>query len=109
MEERVAVRPDGVAVVRLSGRLDMGSADVLKRRVTALVEEGHPRVAVDLTEVSFIDSSGLGALISGLKSTRSAGGDLRIAAPNEQTRMVLSLTGMERVLPEHPDADSAFD
>jgi anti-sigma B factor antagonist len=109
MEERVAVRPDGVAVVRLAGRLDMGSADLLKRRVASLVEDGHSRVAVDLTEVSFIDSSGLGALISGLKSTRSAGGDLRIAAPNEQTRMVLSLTGMERVLPEHPDTDSAFD
>jgi anti-sigma B factor antagonist len=109
MEERVAVRPDGITVVRLAGRLDMGSADLLKRRVASLVEDGHARVAVDLTEVSFIDSAGLGALISGLKSTRSAGGDLRIAAPNEQTRMVLSLTGMERVLPEHPDADSAFD
>jgi anti-sigma B factor antagonist len=109
MEERVAVRPDGVAVVRLAGRLDMGSADLLKRRVASLVGEGHTRVAVDLRGVEFIDSSGLGALISGLKSTRSAGGDLRIAAPNEQTRMVLSLTGMERVLPEHADADSAFD
>jgi hypothetical protein len=37
MEERVAVRPDGIAVVRLAGRLDMGSADVLKRRIASLV------------------------------------------------------------------------
>jgi anti-sigma B factor antagonist len=109
MEERVVVRVDGVAVLQLDGKLNMVSAGSLRQRVASLVEEGHPRVAVDLSGVDFLDSSGLGALISGLKSTRQAGGDLRIAAPNEQARLILSLTGMERVLPEHPDADSAFD
>ena len=109
MEDQVSTRPDGVAVLRLDGRLDMSSADTLRRRVGSLVEEGHPRIAVDLAGVGFLDSSGLGALISGLKTTRQAGGDLRIAAPNDQAKLVLSLTGLERVLPAHADAERAFD
>ncbi|MBC7590775.1 MAG: STAS domain-containing protein [Salinibacterium sp.] len=64
---------------------------------------------VDLSDVDFIDSSGLGALIGGLKAARQAGGDLRIAAPNEQVRLVLQLTNMERVLTAYPAASSAFN
>lgn len=103
-----SIRPDGVAVLQLVGKLNMVSAGPLRKQIADLVEQGHPRVAVDLTETEFIDSSGLGALISGLKSARQAGGDLRIAAPNTQARLVLSLTGMERVLPPYPDVASTF-
>ena len=109
MQDQVSTRPDGVAVLRLDGRLDMASADALRHRIGSLVEQGHTRIAVDLAHVSFLDSSGLGALISGLKTTRSAGGDLRIAGPNDQARLVLSLTGLERVLPAQADAEHAFD
>jgi len=109
MEERYEVRPDGVAVLRLEGKLNMVSAGPVRQRIAALVEQGHARVAVDLSGVDFIDSSGLGALISGVKSTRQAGGDLRIARPTEQAQLVLSLTGMERVLPPYPDVESTFE
>jgi anti-sigma B factor antagonist len=108
MSEQYVIRPDGVAVVRLAGRLNMVSAGPLRKQIADLVEQGHSRVAVDLQGMEFIDSSGLGALISGLKSTRQAGGDLRIAAPNAQAHLVLTLTGMDRVLPPYPDTDSAF-
>ena len=67
------------------------------------------RVVVDLSAVEFIDSSGLGALISGLKVARQAGGDLRIAAPTRQVITVLELTNLNRVLRAHPDPGSAFD
>jgi anti-sigma B factor antagonist len=104
-----AIRADGVAVLQLVGKLNMVSAGPLRKQIADLVEQGHSRVAIDLGEMEFLDSSGLGALISGLKSTRQAGGDLRIAAPNEQARLVLSLTGMERVLPPYPDVESTFE
>lgn len=108
MTDALVIRPDGVAVLQLEGKLNMVSAGPLRQQIAELVGEGHHRVAVDLGSVEFIDSSGLGALISGLKSARSAGGDLRIAAPNAQAALVLSLTGMQRMLPAYPDTDSAF-
>ncbi len=54
-------------------------------------------------------SSGLGALVSGLKVARQAGGDLRIAAPTEQVVTVLELTNLNRVLSTYDSADGAFD
>lgn len=100
---------DGIAVVRFTGRLNMVTAPRLREVVNTSVAAGRTRVAVDLSGVEFIDSSGLGALINGLKTARQAGGDLRIAAPNDQVRLVLQLTNMERVLTAYDSADSAFD
>ena len=71
----------GVVVVRPTGRLNMTAARMLREELHAIVESGGTRVVVDLSGIEFIDSSGLGALLSGLKAARQAGGDLRIAAP----------------------------
>ncbi len=98
----------GVAVLHLDGRLNMVSAARLREAVTSTVAKGHTRIAVNLANVDFMDSSGLGALISGLKTARQAGGDLRIAAPSEQVKLVLQLTNMERVLLAHERAETAF-
>ena len=99
---------DGAVVVRSRGRLDMVAAPQLRALVTDTVGGGASRVVVDLTETSFIDSSGLGALIAGLKTTRQAGGDLRIAAAGEQVRMVLELTQMHTVLRPYEDVEAAL-
>jgi anti-sigma B factor antagonist len=58
--------------------------------------------------VTSFDSSALGALIGGLKTTRQAGGDLRLCSPTEQVNLVLRLTNMERVLICHDKAEEAF-
>ena len=108
MEYKVKSLSDGVAVVHLAGRLNMVTAQRLRDVVAASVAEGNNRIVVELSELVFIDSSGLGALISGLKAARQVGGDLRIAAPNEQVRLVLKLTNMERVLSVYPTAELAF-
>lgn len=108
MECTVTRLGTGVVVVSLDGRLNMASASTLRQTIASLVQEGSSRFAVDLSRVSFMDSSGLGALISGLKTARQAGGDLRIAAPTEQVQLVLQLTNMERVLTPYDSAESAF-
>lgn len=100
---------DTVAVLKLEGKLNMVSSRAFRDSVAQAVGSGRSRLAVDLAGVDFIDSSGLGALIGGLKTTRQAGGDLRIAAPNEQVRLVLRLTNMERLLTAYDDAAHAFD
>jgi anti-sigma B factor antagonist len=101
-------RDDGSAVVSGTGRLDMVAAPQLRSLVTETVAAGSTRVVVDLGGTSFIDSSGLGALIAGLKTARQAGGDLRIARAGEQVRMVLELTQMHTVLRPYETVEAAL-
>lgn len=98
-----------VVVLSCTGRLTMASSRTLRTAVDESVQEGMPRIVVDLTLTSFVDSSGLGALVGGLKSARQAGGDLRIAGAPEQVRMVLALTNLDRVLTPYPDVAEASD
>lgn len=108
MELREVLREDGVTVVWPTGRLSMVGAPMLREMLSSLVAAGRTRIVVDLSEVAFLDSSGLGALVAGLKTARQAGGDLRIAAPSEQVLLVLRLTSLDRVLEPHASAETAF-
>jgi len=96
-----------VTVLSPRGRLDMASAPAFREQVKQLVESGVTRLVVDLGEVSFVDSSGLGAVIGGLKLTRQAGGDLRVARANQQVMLVLDLTSLNRVLQPHGTVEEA--
>jgi anti-anti-sigma factor len=87
----------------------MVAAPALRKVLRAIVDEGNSRIVVDLSGTEFIDSSGLGALISGLKAARQAGGDLRIAAPSKQVIAVLEVTNLNRVMRSYESADTAFD
>lgn len=100
---------DGVAVLALDGRLNLVAAPQLTAYVATAVESGTSRVVVDLSAITFVDSSGLGALVAGLKRARQAGGDLRIAGPGEQVRTVLGLTSLDRVLKPHETVEDALD
>ena len=96
-----------VAVLRCAGRLNMVAAPRLRSAIDQSVEEGLPRVVVDLTETTFVDSSGLGALVGGLKAVRQAGGDLRLAGASDQVMAVLKLTNLDRVLRTHDSVGDA--
>ncbi|MCW2582910.1 MAG: anti-sigma factor antagonist [Klenkia sp.] len=109
IEFQTHTRDDGVGVLAPVGRLTMVAAPQLRGLVSQLVEQGHARIVVDLSGTDFIDSSGLGALIAGLKTTRQAGGDLRLAAVGPQVQAVLELTNLHRVLRPRPDVAGAFD
>ena len=107
MEVSVESAKGGVAVVRPVGRLDLLSAGEFKQRLADAVAGGHKRLIVDLGDVTFIDSSGLGALVGGLKTARVAGGDLRLARPGEQARLILELTTLDRVLRPYATVEEA--
>lgn len=98
-----------MVVIKPDGRLNLAAAPALRQQLHRLIQDGNARLVVDLSGVSTVDSSGLGALISGLKSARQAGGDLRIAAPGQQVSAVLELTNLNRVLIIAVSAESAFD
>jgi len=109
IEFAVETTAQGVGVVRPKGRLNMSSARRLKEVLDGLVAGGTTRIVVDMAETTFLDSSGLGALIGGLKAARQAGGDLRIARPTEAVRTVFTLTNLDKVLRPRDDVESAFD
>lgn len=99
----------GAVVIRPRGRLNMVAAPGLREQLHKLVQGGSRLLVVDLSAVEAIDSSGLGALISGLKAARQSGGDLCLAAPGERVMAVLELTNLNRVLKSHRSADDALD
>lgn len=108
MDFAIAQTEDAVTVVRPSGRLNMLAAPNLRRLVSETIEDGARRIVVDLADTEFIDSSGLGALVAGLKAARSAGGDLRIARATRQVQTALELTNLNRVLKPHPSVEAAY-
>lgn len=101
-------RAGGVTVLRPEGRLDLVTAPAFKQHVADVVKTASRRVIVDLNKVTFIDSSGLGALIGGLKSARQAGGDLRIARPGDQAKVILELTTLNKVLKPYATIEEAL-
>jgi anti-sigma B factor antagonist len=108
MDITVVNHPFGVAEVAVVGRLNMVTAARLRESIAQAVDANHPNVTVDLSEVVFLDSSGLGALVAGLKAVRAAGGDLRLIRPGEQAQLVLELTNMGSVLKSFDSVGDAF-
>jgi anti-anti-sigma factor len=98
----------GGVVLLPSGRLTVVTAPQLREAVAAQILSGFQLIVVDLSSTEFVDSSGLGALVSCLKSARQAGGDLRIVAPTEQVSMVLKMTNLDRILQPRASVDDAL-
>ena len=98
---------NGTEVIRTPRRLNLVNAPRLTAVVNQVIASGRSRIVVDLSGTEFIDSSGLGALVSSLKRARQAGGDLRIAGLAPQVQAVFELTNLNRVLKTVPAADIA--
>ncbi|GAC1678795.1 MAG: anti-sigma factor antagonist BldG [Candidatus Dormibacteraceae bacterium] len=99
---------NGVTVVAPTGRLDVAGAPTLKEPISEALKNGPPRVVLDMEGISFVDSTGLGSVIAALKQIRSSQGDLRLAAPNQQVRVVLELTTLDRVFPYFSTVEEAL-
>ena len=86
-----------VKVIQPDGIFDSVKGGEFRDQINELVNSGIKLVLVDFQQVTFMDSSGLGALVLGLKTVRAAGGKLFICSINEQVRMLFELTSMDRV------------
>lgn len=94
-------------VVEPKGEIDLYTAPQLKEQLSKLVEQGRERLVVNLDGVEFMDSTGLGVLIGGLKRCREVGGELTLAAPRENVQKVFRITGLDRVFAIHATVDEA--
>jgi anti-sigma B factor antagonist len=85
----------GVTVVKVEGQLIVGNRQELKDLVGGALERGERRILIDFSQTGYIDSSGLGALVSISKRVREAGGDLRLSGLNEDLRSLFELTKLD--------------
>ncbi len=88
----------GITVVVLEGELEVSEAPALRDLLGSLVAGPQSRVLLDLGQVSFIDSSGIGVLIGAHRRAEEAGARVGLAAPNAGVRRVFELTRTDRVL-----------
>lgn len=98
---------DGAVVVQLTGELDLYNAHAVRDELFAVAARGPDRVVVDLSAVTFIDSTGLGALIEARTrlTNRSA---FLLAAPGFETRRALEISGLDRHFAVHESLDAAL-
>jgi anti-sigma B factor antagonist len=88
---------EGETVLHAAGELDVNTSPELREHLARLINEGVRHIAVDLGEVSFVDSTALSVLVSALKRLRQSGGDLELASPNPSVRRVFEITGLTRL------------
>jgi anti-sigma B factor antagonist len=97
----------GTLVLRVEGEVDVSTAPELRQRLLSLADRGHTLAVVDLSAVSFVDSTALGVLVSGVKRLRAAGGDLRLVITEPRVSKVFEITGLTEVFHIYPTADEA--
>ncbi|HET6798409.1 MAG TPA: STAS domain-containing protein [Gemmatimonadales bacterium] len=85
----------GVTVVQVDGQLIVGNRHELKDLVQAALDRGERRLLIDFSRTGYIDSSGLGALVSISKKVRENNGTLRLAGLNEDLRSLFELTKLD--------------
>ncbi|MEU6106410.1 STAS domain-containing protein [Streptomyces flaveolus] len=98
----------GLAIATVAGDVDMHTADTLRREASIIIEQGRPHLVLDLSQVGFCDSAGLSALIGLWHAAQAAGGALGLANVPDRLMRMLTLTGVDTVLPVHATATEAL-
>ena len=97
----------GVAVLDVGGEIDVATSPELHELLTALIGSRPELLIVNLTDVSFIDSTGLGVLVGAVRDVRAGGGDLRLVVTQPHIIKLLELTGLDEVFSVLPTTSDA--
>jgi anti-sigma B factor antagonist len=106
----LASRTEGdKTVVSVGGEIDVYTAPKLREQIVQLVEEGRYHLVVDMEDVEFLDSTGLGVLVGGLKRVRAHDGSLRLVCTQERILKIFRITGLTKVFPIHSSVAEAVE
>jgi len=96
---KVKVRgPEGDAyIVELSGEIDVYTSPKVKESIAELIDQGHYSLVINLENVRYIDSTGLGVLIGALKRVREHGGSVNLVCTNPQIKKIFDITGLVKI------------
>jgi anti-sigma B factor antagonist len=98
----------GWTVVAVHGEIDVATSPTLRERLIDLVSNGATRMVLDLEAVDFVDSTGLGTIVSVLKRARTHGGDLRLVCTEARIRRLFEITGLDKAVPLHASLEDAL-
>jgi len=104
IKERVV---DGVSVLDLAGKIVLGEDAQVKERIRDLLADGQKKILLNLGDVSYIDSAGLGALISCYTTTRREGGQLKLVNLTKRIQDLLAITKLITVFDTYEDEAAA--
>lgn len=108
IELALTATPGPVAVATVTGEIDLHTAPGLRARGLELINQGHHHLILDLSGVGFCDSAGLSALIGIWHGAQQAGGSLTLAAVPDRLMRMLTLTGVDTLLPHYPSTTDAL-
>jgi anti-sigma B factor antagonist len=97
----------GAKVIALEGEIDAYTAPRLRQALIDLVSGGATDIVVDMEKVEFLDSTGLGVLVGGLKRVKSNGGELHLVITQDRIMKIFDITGLAKVFPIHGTVDEA--
>lgn len=106
MEHEVTER-QGVVIVALKGEVDLESSPAARKLLLESIDEAAG-VLVDLSGVTYIDSSGVASLVEALQTSKKSGTGFTLAAPSEPTRRVLELARLDKVFTIHDTVDAGL-
>jgi anti-sigma B factor antagonist len=95
-------------IIKLQGEVDLYAAPELKQHVNGAIESGKNKLILDLSEATFIDSTTLGILVSGMKRLRPRGGMLAVLCPDPTMARIFDITGLNRMFSVHDTLDGAI-
>jgi anti-sigma B factor antagonist len=96
------------SIITLVGEIDVYTAPRLRQALIDLVSQGSTDIVVDMDRVDFLDSTGLGVLVGGLKRVKSSDGDLRLVVTQDRIMKIFDITGLSKVFPIHGSLDDAL-
>jgi len=96
------------AVVHVAGEIDVYTAPALRERLDQEIERGQHDLVVDLSDVTFMDSTGLGVLVGRLKLIRVHEGAMRLVCAHDRVLKVFTITGLDKVFEIYPTIDEAL-
>ena len=109
MDLSLATRTEGDrTVVSVGGEIDVYTAPKLREQLIDLVSAGNYHLVVDMEKVDFLDSTGLGVLVGGLKQVRAHDGSLQLVCTQERILKIFRITGLTKVFPIHNSVDEAI-
>ena len=98
---------EGVAVVTVSGEVDVYTAAKLRAALDEEIAAGRNRLVVDLDAVTFLDSTGLGVMVGRLKAVRDVGGDMHLVCTTARIMRVMAITSLDEVFTIHASTEDA--
>ena len=94
--------------ISIKGEVDVYTSPSLKSAIIGVIDQGCLNLVVDLEDVGFIDSSGLGVLVSGLRRVKEQSGSLRLICARENLLKIFRITGLDKVFPIFANAGEAL-